>query len=195
MSASPSLARRGIRIARRALNPSGKLPRRGYAHCFIEEDGVHSRLHLHNFYSLFLPDIRDPVDVHVRVYGADGRNLGTVSRRLAPFTSLTLPMADVLKELHASAPLRHGRGRRRARRSLRQAARRSGPAECHGSVPVLDGLLRRRWQCRVRPLDRPVLRRGFRHRESRGVCVSRTLASRRRLVEQASHRCRRPDAR
>ncbi len=105
MSAAPSLARRGIRIARRALNPSGKLPRRGYAHCFIEEDGVHSRLHLHNFYSLFLPDIRDPVDVHIRVYGADGRNLGTVSRRLAPFTSLTLPMADVLKELHASAPL------------------------------------------------------------------------------------------
>jgi hypothetical protein len=105
MSASPSLARRTVRLARRALNPSGKLPRRGYAHCFIEEDGVHSRLHLHNFYSLFLPDVRDPVDVHVRVYGADGRTLGTVDRRLSPFTSLTLPMAEVLAELHASAPL------------------------------------------------------------------------------------------
>jgi hypothetical protein len=105
MTATPSLARRSIGLARRALNPAGKLPRRGYAHCFIEDEGVHSRLHLHNFYSLFLPDIRDPVDVHVRVYGADGRVLGTVDRRLSPFTSLTLPMADVLAELHASAPL------------------------------------------------------------------------------------------
>ena len=101
MSPSRSLARRGVTIARRVSNPSAQLPRRGYAHCFIEENGVHSRLHLHHFYSMFLPDVAEPVDVHVRVYDADGSQLGTVTRTLAPFSSLLLRMADVLEELHA----------------------------------------------------------------------------------------------
>jgi hypothetical protein len=75
------------------------LPRQGYAHCFIEDGGVHSRLHLHHFYSLFLPDVTDPVDVHVGVFNADGRKLGTVSRRLEPFSALVLPVADALAEV------------------------------------------------------------------------------------------------
>jgi hypothetical protein len=103
MSAATTLARRGIRVARRVSNPSHRLPRRGYAHCFIEDAGVHSRLHLHHFYSLFLPDVTDPVDVHVRVFNAGGRDLGTVTRTLAPFSSLLLPMGDVLQELGAQA--------------------------------------------------------------------------------------------
>jgi hypothetical protein len=85
-------------------NPSHRLPRRGYAHCFIEDAGVHSRLHLHHFYSLFIPDIRDPVEARVRVFNAEGRDLGTVSRTLAPLSSLMLPMSDVLGELGVLAP-------------------------------------------------------------------------------------------
>ncbi|MBJ7596046.1 MAG: hypothetical protein JF886_14540 [Candidatus Dormibacteraeota bacterium] len=105
MSTSRSLARRGIVVARRLSNPGGRLPRRAYAHCFIEEDGVHSRLHLHHFYSMFLPDVTEPVDAHVRVFDAGGRVLGDVSRQLAPFTSLTLPVAGVLAELGSTATL------------------------------------------------------------------------------------------
>ncbi|MGH2869753.1 MAG: hypothetical protein ACRDNK_19570 [Solirubrobacteraceae bacterium] len=86
-------------------NPARHLPRRGYAHCFIEEDGIHSRLHLHHFYSLFLPDLAEPVDAHIRVFGADGATLGNVTRRLTPFSSLTLPMSDVLSELDKVARL------------------------------------------------------------------------------------------
>lgn len=97
-----ALARRGATIARRASNPSHRLPRRAYAHCFIEDAGVHSRLHLHHFYSLFVPDITDPVAVQVQVFDADGRRLGAVARTLPPFTSLTLTMRDVLAELGVS---------------------------------------------------------------------------------------------
>ena len=51
-AASPRLDSTGrvstaVTMARRAVNPRGRLPRRGYEHCFIEEEGVHSRLHLH----------------------------------------------------------------------------------------------------------------------------------------------------
>ena len=105
MNTSKSLARRGIGVARKLSNPSGRLPRRGYAHCFIEEDGVHSRLHLHHFYSLFLPDVTEPVEAHVRVYDAAGKDLGEVTRTLAPFSSLTLPVASVLAELGSTATL------------------------------------------------------------------------------------------
>jgi hypothetical protein len=105
MSDTQALMRRGVMMARRVSNRSGRLPRRGYAHCFIEHDGVHSRLHLHNFYSLFLPDIADPVDVHVLFFDADGRPLGTVTRPLAPFSALILPVAEALAELGRSAAL------------------------------------------------------------------------------------------
>jgi hypothetical protein len=105
MSTSASLKKRGVIMARRAVNPRGKLPRRGYEHCFIEEDGVHSRLHLHHFYSMFLPDINEPVDAHVHAYAADGKRLGAVTRTLQPLNALVLPMSHVLRELGASATL------------------------------------------------------------------------------------------
>ncbi|MDQ2959662.1 MAG: hypothetical protein M3R48_01225 [Candidatus Dormibacteraeota bacterium] len=103
MSTARTLKQRGVKLARTASNPSHRLPRRGYAHCFIEDRGVHSRLHLHHFYSLFLPDIADPVETTVHVFNAEGRRLGSVRRTLDPFTSLVLRMADVLEELGAMA--------------------------------------------------------------------------------------------
>jgi hypothetical protein len=105
MTSAASLKKRGVTMARRAVNPHGRLPRRGYEHCFIEEEGVHSRLHLHHFYSMFLPDVNEPVDAHVHVFGADGTRLGIVTRRLQPLTSLVLPMTEVLAELSSPATL------------------------------------------------------------------------------------------
>jgi len=105
MTSAGSLKKRSITMIRRAVNPRGRLPRRGYEHCFIEEEGVHSRLHLHHFYSLFLPDVNEPIVAHVHTFGADGRRLGAVSRALRPLTSMVLPMRDVLKELGSTATL------------------------------------------------------------------------------------------
>lgn len=105
MTTAASLRKRGVTMARRAVNPRGRLPRRGYEHCFIEEEGVHSRLHLHHFYSMFLPDVNEPVEAHVHAFAADGTRLGTVTRRLQPLTSLVLPMPEVLAELGSSATL------------------------------------------------------------------------------------------
>jgi hypothetical protein len=105
MTSPASLKKRGVTMARRAVNPKGRLPRRGYEHCFIEEEGVHSRLHLHHFYSLFLPDVNEPIEAHVYAFGADGRRLGSVTRTLQPLTSLVLPMTEVLAELRSSEVL------------------------------------------------------------------------------------------
>jgi hypothetical protein len=105
MTTASSLKKRGVRLTQRAVNPRGRLPRRGYEHCFIEEEGVHSRLHLHHFYSMFLPDVNEPVDAHVHVFGAGGVRLGVVTRTLQPLTSLVLPMTEVLAELKSTETL------------------------------------------------------------------------------------------
>ncbi len=105
MTTASSLKKRGVRLTQRAVNPRGRLPRRGYEHCFIEEEGVHSRLHLHHFYSMFLPDVTEPVDAHVHVFGADGARLGVVTRTLQPLSSLVLPMTEVLTELKSTETL------------------------------------------------------------------------------------------
>jgi hypothetical protein len=105
MTTASSLKKRGVRLTQRAVNPRGRLPRRGYEHCFIEEEGVHSRLHLHHFYSMFLPDVNEPVDAHVHVFGSGGARVGVVTRTLQPLTSLVLPMTDVLAELTSTETL------------------------------------------------------------------------------------------
>lgn len=92
------------RLLTRTTRMVGQLPRRAYAHLFIESEGVHSRLHLHHFYSLFLPDVTDPVSVHVELHDAEGRKLGTQDRTLQPFGSELLAVGELLATMGASAP-------------------------------------------------------------------------------------------
>ncbi len=90
---------------RKLVKPADVLPKRGYAHFFIETEGIHSRLHLHHFYSLFLPDLDEAVQVHIRVHDEAGKTLGTVTRSLTSFASLNLPASELLGELGSSAPM------------------------------------------------------------------------------------------
>jgi len=95
---------RAAHLITRTTRAAGQLPRRAYAHLFIETEGVHSRLHLHHFYSLFLPDIDEPVTVHVELHDAEGRKLGTQDRVMQPFGSELLAVSDLLAAVGAGSP-------------------------------------------------------------------------------------------
>jgi hypothetical protein len=83
---------------------AGNVPRFSYAHYFLEAEGIHSRLHLQNFFSTFWPDVDASAVARIRVFATDGRELGTESVELAPFGSLFLEAAELLDRLGASEP-------------------------------------------------------------------------------------------
>jgi hypothetical protein len=100
ISAMKERAARGIR--ERAVR-TGQVPRRAYAHYFIEDEGLHSRIHLQNFWSTFWPQFDVPALARIQVRDAGGRLLGTVEREVPRFGSAFVEMRDLLAELGTQA--------------------------------------------------------------------------------------------
>jgi hypothetical protein len=95
-------ARAGDTVRRRAAL-SGRPPRYAYTHYFIEREGLHSRIHLQNFYSTFWPQVKEPAVAHIRAFDEGGRPQGSCERAIPPFGSLFLEVADLLEELGSQA--------------------------------------------------------------------------------------------
>jgi hypothetical protein len=89
--------------ARERATLAGRPPRSAYQHYFIESDGLHSRVHLQNFWSTFWPQVDEPAVAHVQLFGADGTRLGQLDRPVGRFSSLFLEVRDLLAELGADA--------------------------------------------------------------------------------------------
>jgi hypothetical protein len=90
-------------FARGRAARTGRPPRAAYEHYFIESEGIHSRIHLQNYWSTFWPQVDEPAIAHIRAYDADGAFLGQVDRELGRFSSLFLEIEDLLRELGAEA--------------------------------------------------------------------------------------------
>lgn len=86
------------------LIKSGRVPRTAFQHYFIEAEGLHSRIHLQNFYSTFWPHLRETVTGQIVVYDSAGARLGIHSFSLPPFGSLFLEMRELLAAVGAHAP-------------------------------------------------------------------------------------------
>ncbi len=82
---------------------SGRAPRRAFAHYFIESDGLHSRIHLQNFYSTFWPEVSERAVAHILVHDDGGRPQGSTRRTIAPFGCLFLEVSELLAELDSHA--------------------------------------------------------------------------------------------
>lgn len=93
----------GLRV-RSAVRPADALPRRSYMHCFIQEGGIQSRLHLHHFYSLFVPDLHEAGRAHVTLRDGEGAVIGTTTRIIEPFGMSLVPVTDLLREFGSSQP-------------------------------------------------------------------------------------------
>jgi hypothetical protein len=89
-------------IRRRAAR-TGRAPRLAYAHYFIESEGLHSRIHLQNFYSTFWPQVHEPAVAHIVVHDRAGAPQGRVHREIPPFGSLFLEVSDLLAEINTRA--------------------------------------------------------------------------------------------
>ena len=90
-------------FARARAVRTGRPPRGAYEHYFIESEGIHSRIHLQNFWSTFWPQVDESATAHVFAFDAYGTPLGQVERELPRFNSLFLEIRDLLAELGAEA--------------------------------------------------------------------------------------------
>lgn len=82
----------------------GDIPRIGFQHYFIEAEGLHSRIHLQNFYSTFFPHVDEPAAGTIDAFGPDGSSLGRKRFELGRFGSLFLEIRELLAELGSSVP-------------------------------------------------------------------------------------------
>jgi len=88
-------------VAQRAYGKvleSGYVPRRAYAHYFMNADGIRSRVHLQNFYSTFFPLTPTDATAHVWLYDSLGKLLAKKSFVVPPFGQLYLEVDDILGE-------------------------------------------------------------------------------------------------
>jgi hypothetical protein len=83
---------------------SGRIPRYAYQHYFIEAEGLHSRVHLQNFFATMFPHIRENVRAHVTLYSPQGSELGSHDVELPPFGSLFVEARDLLAKVGAGVP-------------------------------------------------------------------------------------------
>lgn len=81
----------------------GRIPRLSSQHYFIEDEGLHSRVLLQNFYSTFWPHIEEPVTATVDLYAPTGEKIGRRKFKVEPFGSLFVEAADLLEGLGSSA--------------------------------------------------------------------------------------------
>lgn len=103
MSAIAQMRERAAHNVMSRAARSGQTPRRAYTHYFIETDGLHSRIHLQNFYSTFWPEVRETAVAHILVHDDAGRPQGSAERTLQPFGSLFLEVAELLAEIGSPA--------------------------------------------------------------------------------------------
>lgn len=99
-----SLRDRAGTYARARAARGGKAPRNAYTHYFIEDEGLHSRLHLQNFWSTFWPQVEAPAMAHIQAFAADGTPLGQVDRGVDRFSAIFLEVRDILAEMGAEEP-------------------------------------------------------------------------------------------
>jgi hypothetical protein len=89
-------------VRRRAV-AGGWAPRFAYTHYFLESGGLHSRIHLQNFYSTFWPEVSMPAIAHLIVYDDQGRRQGHARHEIAPFGCLFLEMSALLAQIGSDA--------------------------------------------------------------------------------------------
>jgi hypothetical protein len=104
VSAVAGLKQRVFDTARDRAVRAGRIPRQAYEHYFIESDGLHSRVHLQNFWSTFWPHLDGEAVANIEVCDAGGRVVGRTTRPVPKFGQLFLELRDLLGELGLQVP-------------------------------------------------------------------------------------------
>jgi len=97
LSALSTLAKVGVaQRAYGAVLSSGFVPRRAFAHYFMNKDGLHSRAHLQNFYSTFFPLSLTEATARVWLCDESGAIIAKKSFTVPPFGQLYLGVEDIV---------------------------------------------------------------------------------------------------
>ena len=72
----------------------GYVPRRPFAHYYLNAEGIKSRIHLQNFYSSFCPEVNEAATATFTVFDRSGRQTHRFSRELVPFGQIYLEMDE-----------------------------------------------------------------------------------------------------
>ncbi len=75
---------------------SGFIPRRAFAHYFMNTAGIHSRVHLQNFYSTFFPLSPTKATAHVWLCDRAGKVIAKKDFVVQPFGQLYIEVTDIL---------------------------------------------------------------------------------------------------
>ncbi len=96
MSVLSSLSRNSVaQSGYRRLLESGFVPRRPFAHYFMNTAGIRSRVHLQNYYSMFFPDDLTSVDARVWLYDSQGALIAYRTFSIPAFGQLYLEIEDI----------------------------------------------------------------------------------------------------
>lgn len=97
MSIVTSLAKnKVIRFSYESVLEAGFIPRRAFAHFFINDAGLRSQIHLQNYYSFFFPETLTPATATVWLHDHSGNLLSKKSFDVPPFGQLYLGIEDLL---------------------------------------------------------------------------------------------------
>jgi hypothetical protein len=86
-------------VAQRAYErvlEAGFVPRRAFAHYFMNTEGIRSRVHLQNYFSTFFPDYLTEATAHVWLCDASGKVIATKDFVLPPFGQLYIEIDDIV---------------------------------------------------------------------------------------------------
>jgi hypothetical protein len=75
---------------------AGFVPRRAFAHYFMNTDGITSRAHLQNFYSTFFPMNLTEATAHVTLCGKDGSVIARKDFVVPPYGQLYIEVTDIV---------------------------------------------------------------------------------------------------
>lgn len=97
MSALSTLAQNPL--AQRAYDrvlSAGFVPRRAFAHYFMNTEGIRSRIHLQNFYSTFFPLTLTAATAHVWLHDKTGKLVAKKDFTVPPFGQLYIEVSDIV---------------------------------------------------------------------------------------------------
>lgn len=78
------------------LNKLGYVPRFAFAHYFLNSDGLQSRIHLQNYYSLFFPGIKESAKATVWLYDSNGKEVSKSKFEIEYMGQIYLELSDLL---------------------------------------------------------------------------------------------------
>ena len=87
-----------VRSSYEGVLEAGFIPRRAFAHFFINDAGLKSQIHLQNYYSFFFPDTLTAATATVWLHDHTGKQIAKKSFEVAPFGQLYLGIEDLLGE-------------------------------------------------------------------------------------------------